>query len=365
MLSPYEYLLTQFGVIVTYLRLLILPLWQNLDYDYPLATGIFSARVIVPFIFLFCIFVLNIYLCVSSIKKKKPAGIAISFGVFFFFLALSIESSIIPIKDVIFEHRVYLPSVGFFLAFAVASMVFMNFLTDKLSVRQPALFIVFIIAVSAPLFVLTYKRNALWNDKVAFFNDVVGKSPAKVRPRHGLGNAYENAGLYDDAIREYEKAVGMAKSYEAKNDATSTSGLRMQQDLFSLYGLLYGNLGETYFKVGRFGDSINTLKKSLEYNQDDAIVFFYLASAYRRSGFTDDAIKNYEMAVKIKPSLINVYYYLGVLYREKGQTTDALDALEKFLILTPEASVDKRTTAKALLNEVRQDASLKTKKILK
>jgi len=46
----------------------------------------------------------------------------IAFGIIWFFLALSVESSFIPIEDVIFEHRLYLPSIGTFIAFTAASL---------------------------------------------------------------------------------------------------------------------------------------------------------------------------------------------------------------------------------------------------
>jgi len=39
-----EYLITQLRVIVTYLRLLVFPMNQNLDYDYPLFDSFFAPR---------------------------------------------------------------------------------------------------------------------------------------------------------------------------------------------------------------------------------------------------------------------------------------------------------------------------------
>jgi hypothetical protein len=38
-ISRTDYLLTEFRVIVTYIRLLLIPISQNLDYDYPLYRG--------------------------------------------------------------------------------------------------------------------------------------------------------------------------------------------------------------------------------------------------------------------------------------------------------------------------------------
>ena len=43
----------------------------------------------------------------------------IAFGIIWFFVTLSVESSVIPISDVIFEHRLYLAIVGVSLCFPV------------------------------------------------------------------------------------------------------------------------------------------------------------------------------------------------------------------------------------------------------
>ncbi|MDH3327712.1 MAG: hypothetical protein OEM01_00585 [Desulfobulbaceae bacterium] len=61
-LSRSDYLLTQFRVIVTYLRLLILPVNQNLDYDYPVFRSLFDPSVSCLFCCLYLFsFSLSIY----------------------------------------------------------------------------------------------------------------------------------------------------------------------------------------------------------------------------------------------------------------------------------------------------------------
>jgi hypothetical protein len=118
-ISRLDYLYTQFRVIVTYTRLLFLPINQNLDYDYPVYHSLLDPAVLFSFISLLLIFALGVYLYHMSrhpeIKGRYWLRL-ISFGIFWFFITLSVESSVIPIRDVIYEHRVYLPSAGFFIA---------------------------------------------------------------------------------------------------------------------------------------------------------------------------------------------------------------------------------------------------------
>ena len=104
-ISPMHYFLTQFRVMVTYIRLVFLPLNQNLDYDYPVFKSIFEFPVLISFIFLATI----LFFAKRLFSKYR----LISFSIFWFFLTLLPESSFLPIKDVIFEHRLYLPLVGY------------------------------------------------------------------------------------------------------------------------------------------------------------------------------------------------------------------------------------------------------------
>ena len=55
-ISSMHYLLTQFRVMVTYIRLSFFPFHQNLDYDYPVYKSIFEFPVLVSFLFLRTIF---------------------------------------------------------------------------------------------------------------------------------------------------------------------------------------------------------------------------------------------------------------------------------------------------------------------
>jgi len=123
-ISRSDYLFTQFRVIVTYIRLLFLPIGQNLDYDYPIYHSILEPVVVLSFLFLLSIFVLSLFVIFDSRPTAQNSHLRLmGFGIVWFFLTMSIESSIIPLKDVIFEHRLYLPSVGFFMALSIGVMM--------------------------------------------------------------------------------------------------------------------------------------------------------------------------------------------------------------------------------------------------
>src|SRR5205085_11884177 len=87
------------------IKLLFVPWGQNLDYDFPLSKNFFEPRTLLSF------FVLSgLFLSAVRLFKKYPLA---SFGIFWFFLTLLVESIIIPIRHVIWDHRLYLPVLGF------------------------------------------------------------------------------------------------------------------------------------------------------------------------------------------------------------------------------------------------------------
>jgi len=111
-ITSIQYFLTQLHVIPYYIRLLFLPMNLNLDYDWPITRNIDF-----PTMFFF---VLLAAIIVAAIMLYRRARL-VSFGIIWFFVTLSVTSSFIVIYDVIFEHRLYLPSIGF--AIVIAFMI--------------------------------------------------------------------------------------------------------------------------------------------------------------------------------------------------------------------------------------------------
>jgi hypothetical protein len=108
------YWLTSLNVIWTYIRLLFLPIKQNLDYEYPIAKTLFELPTILSFI--------GHMVVIGSAfwMYKKKGWLLVPFAIAWFYIGLSPVQSIVPIVDIIFEHRAYMPSIGFFIVFVAA-----------------------------------------------------------------------------------------------------------------------------------------------------------------------------------------------------------------------------------------------------
>ena len=187
-----ERVLTQFRVVVYYLSLLFYPHPSrlNLDYDFPL-----SHSLVDPITTLFSLGIIVMLLGSAFYLAKKER--LISFCILWFLGNLVIESTVIPL-DIIYEHRVYLPSM---LVFLLAAMLAGRYIRPKWLVSTALCTVVIICSV------WTYERNAVWNNGIAFWQDCVEKSRNKARPHINLGNELENRGEKTDAFRHYSKAV--------------------------------------------------------------------------------------------------------------------------------------------------------------
>ena len=113
-ITPVTYLLTSFNVLWTYIRILFFPFNQNLDYSYPIAKTLFEFPTILSFAG-------HLFVVITAfLLYRRKKWTLIPFGIAWFYITLSPTQSFVPILDVIFEHRVYLPSIGFFIAFIMA-----------------------------------------------------------------------------------------------------------------------------------------------------------------------------------------------------------------------------------------------------
>jgi tetratricopeptide (TPR) repeat protein len=168
-----------------------------------------------------------------------------AFGIFWFFITLAVESSFIPIKEIIFEYRVYLPSVGISLATTTVVFMAIKRLGERSKKAKKAVtgfLVVLIILLTGS----TFARNTVWRDEITMWEDVVSKSPNKGRSHIGLGNAYKSQGLFPRAIEQYNIALRL--------------------DPYDL--TIYNNLGNAYFTLGDFDMAIHYLQRALRFKSN-------------------------------------------------------------------------------------------------
>jgi Tfp pilus assembly protein PilF len=303
-----HYLFTQFSVIVAYISLLLFPVGQNASHDHPMFSS-FDFAVFLSLMFLLAMFGLGVYMLLRSRRGEKAIRLA-AFGVFLFFLALSVESSVLPIGELMVEYRVYLPSAGFLIAIVTTGLVLFGRIESPTS-RKAAV-------IALPLVVLvlssaTYARNNVWQSEISLWKDVVSKSPKMARPHNNLGVAYRDAGKLDTAIEQFQVALNLKPDYVE----------------------VHHNIGKTYEYKGMLNEAMEHYKTVIKIKPDNAKTYYNLARIYEYKGMIDTAVDYYRTALKLESNLVRAHNNLGSIYSQKGQYDIALEHFEEAIRLNP------------------------------
>ena len=291
MITPTNYLLTQLSVVIQYWRMLILPYGLHVDHNVVLSVSFFELRTLLGFL-------VNLIVFISSIIIFKKNRL-LSFGIIFFYLTLSIESSVIPIKDLLFEHRLYLPMLGF--------VVILISIIMKLITKKKVSIIYLLIFLSAILVfysILSYSRSRVWDNDGTLWTDVIRKSPMNARARLNRGVFFLKKDRYDLAIHDFNKAIELLPSFTTA----------------------YSNRGIAYFYLNEYHKSLSDFNKALETDGQNIKKYFELNKSYYRTAKLDMEVKN-----------ASVYLNRANVYVKLDSFSLALDDLLKLKNLIPES----------------------------
>lgn len=339
-ISRWDYLFTQFRVVVTYIRLLILPINQNLDYDYPIYSSFFESAVFLSFLLLLSIFGLGIYLFYRSRLTFHMSRLT-AFGIFWFFVTLSVESSIIPRSEIIFEHRIYLSSIGFIITVMTSLVMSERYFKEKIPIVGRLIIPVLIVVV----FVFSgaaYARNTIWQNEISLWKDTVRKSPQKARTRSNLGATYIKKGKLEDAARELQAAIKIDR--ESTNARNNLGVIYLNKGYYekalkefsevitrNLYDAkAHNNIGVTYMKLKRFDDAIRSFRNAVMIAPHYADAYNNRGLIYEELDRIDKAISDYRNAQKFNPYIVNMHNNLGVSYFKQGEIDKAI---RKYMII--------------------------------
>jgi tetratricopeptide (TPR) repeat protein len=208
---PFElYILSQGSILLRYLRMIFLPGKQYLLYDVTPASGL-TRDVVLSWALLLALIAVALYL----VRHNRVA----IFGILSFFLFLA-PTSLVPIPDMIFEHRLYPALAG--LVIALASVVPPNRLTI-------GIFSVVVVLLGNRTFI----RNGEWNDRIQFWESERDAFPHDVKVLGSLGVAYANFGEIRKAIAvnvEAEKYMGRLNPFYYREGA-----LIVEMNLATMY----------------------------------------------------------------------------------------------------------------------------------
>jgi tetratricopeptide (TPR) repeat protein len=293
----YNYFLTELRVLVTYLRLLFLPYNHHLFYYFPISNSLFELSVLLSLVLLIILLISGIY----SIKKYPH----LSFSIFWFFILLAIESSIIPLKFVINEYRLYAVVIGFGLA--LTSGLYLLF-KEKPKLIQYSLGLVVIL-----FSILTFNQNRYWQDGVTLWQQNIDAAPLNPVPHNNLGTYYYSQKEYDKAIAQFSKAI----------------------ELDSNYADAYNHRGIVFRERNMFKTSLVDFDKAITINYKNPMYMNNKGYTFQGMGFIDSAIFYYKRAIKLSPDYHNALNNLSIAFQITNQLDSSLYYSNRAIKINP------------------------------
>jgi tetratricopeptide (TPR) repeat protein len=302
-ISPLTYFFTQTGVQLYYLKLVALPLNLVLDYGYPvLETQPLALAVLA------CLGYVGLWGLALHMLRQHPH---VAFGLLWYLVTITPDSSVVPLDDVIFEHRAYLPSVGV-IALCAAGLVAAH---SRLRPTPggPAALAALSVAMVATFTVATIERNTDWRSRLSLWEDTAAKAPGNMRAAFNMGRAHEEDGDAWEAVESYKRAVLLDPEFP---------GARI-------------NLARLYGGLGMYDKAIEQYEHVLGAAPDPRI-HASLGAVYASVEMIDRAIAHCEIAVALEPSLYEAHFNLGMGYLRKNLAGKARSAFATALALRPD-----------------------------
>ena len=310
-LGRLDYLATQMQVLWRYIGLFFLFGEQRFEYAIDVADG-FSA----PLSWLAAAGHLGLVALGAALWRRQPL---VAFGILFYYLAHAVESSFLPIIDVAFEHRTYLPNAG--LAIAVASVL--SALAARLTRWHAGALLA--LAILAVLGAETWQRNRLWADPIAFLTRDAELSPESQRAWTSLGKELLRAQRFEEGLKALDRAMTVAKARDG-------SAFRPPTLLNMLFALHYTGRNE---KALEFSESFD----NSAFNASE-MAFFHEARGRARLalGRFQEAREDLTAAAHVNPS-IAVVTYLAAAELGLGNRARAAQLARQVLVADPDNSV--------------------------
>jgi tetratricopeptide (TPR) repeat protein len=293
----WDYAGSQPLVVLHYLRLAVCPYPLCLDYGWPVVKSL--PAVVIPTAVLTAAFAASLW----ALRWRPVLGFL---GVCFF-VVLAPTSSFVPLKDLAFEHRMYLPLVAVIVPVVVVGERLLNRLLSLFSMAEGrwswarGLVAALVVAV---LCGLTIRRNVDYYDAVGMWRDAAAKRPNNARAFVSLGMTLGMAGRPAEAMDAYHHALQV--------DPTQRTA-RV-------------NLGNMLSRQGRYQDAVDEYQRALEADPNDAKARYALGLALAALGRFDDALACQRGVLQIEPGNLYARFGVAVCLQQKGDVQAAAEA---------------------------------------
>ena len=296
-------ILTDFKVILLYIRVILFPFDLHMDWFVKPAKNIFEPGILFSALALIFLIIL--------IKRISRKNSLILFGALWFLLGLLPVLNIYPVSVFFGEGWLYLPSIGFFIMICV---IFNDIVKPRIGKLLSGI-LVTLFFIYCVFFTMSYGK--VWKDSISLFSNVLKyekNSPFIHFTYNNLGMAYYDKGNFEKAVEYYKRSIQSEPGYFEP----------------------YNNLAVTYVTIKRPVAAISFFKKAIRLKKNYTPAYYNLGHVYDIIGFRARAMEFTKEALKIDSRCYKAYCNLGYIYSEKGDQARAMESFRKAVSIREE-----------------------------
>lgn len=315
--TPLAYARTEPAILLHYLRLILWPHPLVFDYRWPLAAHAEPVPILM---------VGGLLGLTAFAWHRYPA---IGFCGVAFFLLLAPTSSVLPLQDPAFEHRLYLPLAPVLSLLIVGGWVGMQRLRAAARHKRRAA-ILGLLVIGFGCAWGTVWRNADYRSAVSIWSDTVAKRPQNGRALGYLGIALVDAGDLDGGRRAFARArdldprdalalnnLGVFLVWEG-NIEEAIAHYRAALAADPRCAEAHANLGFALADTGKLNDAVMHSRRALALSPDFAEAEHALGKALALLGSVEEAALHFSRAAWLKPDYRDARHNLNLLWKRSG-----------------------------------------------
>ena len=310
------------GTLLSYFRIIIFPV----DLRYYRCTDILTPTFF-PIIFLVILAgFLAIVIQSLSLQHRKIA----IFGVGWFFITLLPMLNIAPlIVEYSFimtaEHFLYLPLVGFLLAFLAVGKNYPGKEIQKTNEPKKFALVFFILFI---LITLTVKQNSYWRGEIPLFERSLKFEKKLGRLHILLARSFYFNHQNKEAIVQYAKALEIIKGYAQKARQTTAESFYL-----NFIKEIHFDLAHCYEAMNDFENAIAEYQEALKVCPKDTTVLNNLGAAYLYLSHLDKAMEYFRQAVSFNSQDTMALNNLALCYVQEKNFEEAKTLFKKVLTI--------------------------------